>query len=130
MHPWTTEDAVLILRWLTPYPAWPNVDQQSGGKNELALRTQQVVRALGGPRPARQRMEAIVAKWDKRYALHGEILRKFLDGWERRQIVRYFVNHGLYEDSRVYHCIKELPRRIAEQLRREQEIHRDPEATQ
>ena len=130
MHPWTPEDAVLILRWLTPYPVWSSVEQQTGTKHDLALRTQQLVRALGGPHLARRRMEAIVAKWDKRYALHGEILRKFLDGWERRRIVRYYVERGLYEDSRVYHCIKELPRRIAEQLRREQEIHQDPEATE
>jgi hypothetical protein len=129
-HPWTPEDVVLLLCWLTPYPAWSSVEQQTSEKTDLALRTQQLVRALGGPRPARQRMEAIIAKWQTRYVLHGEILRKFLNGWERRRIVRYFVDRGLYEDSRVYQCIKELPRRIAEQLRREQEIHRDPGANE
>jgi hypothetical protein len=125
-HPWTPDDVSLVLCWLTPYPVWSSGGQQADLSAEAALRIQQLLRALGGPRAARQRFEAIVAQWRIRFALHGDILRKFLDGWERREIVRYFVEHGLYEDSRVYHCIKELPRRIAEQLRREQASLQDP----
>jgi hypothetical protein len=44
-------------------------------------------------------------------------LEQFLAGWERREIVRSFVSRHLYEDSRIYRCIKRLPKHIAQALR-------------
>lgn len=117
---WTPEEVAMVLRWLTPYPTLPGSTRHAMPDNESMPKIQQLLRALGGIRAARQRLESIAEQWQTRYPLHGEILRRFLDGWERREIVRYFVDHGLYEDSRIYHCIKELPRRICDQLRRDQ----------
>lgn len=116
---WTPEEVAAVLRWLTPYPT-PGTSRQSTPDAETGIKIKQLLRALGGVRSARQRLEAIAEQWQTRYPLHSEILRLFLDGWERREIVRHFVEPRLYEDSRIYHCIKELPRRICDQLRRDQ----------
>ncbi len=115
--PWTPEDVALILHWLTPYPLPTHMTAQAINNASTQARIELLLRALGGSQGARQRLEAIAGQWQHRYRLHGEILHRFLAGWERREIVRYFVEHGLYEDSRIYFCIKELPRRIAEHLR-------------
>jgi hypothetical protein len=117
---WTPEEVAVVLRWLTPYPAQSGSARQSTPDTETVIKIQQLLRALGGVRSARQRLDSIAEQWQARYPLHGEILRLFLDGWERREIVRHFVDRRLYEDSRIYHCIKELPRRICDQLRRDQ----------
>jgi hypothetical protein len=112
IHLWTIDDARLVLGWLTRYPLPPDMLSQLHGPE-----TRRVLRALGGPRAAHARLHAIAEAWRTRYPLHGEILWMFLDGWERRAIVSYFVSRGLYEDSRVYFCITELPKRIARELR-------------
>jgi CheY-like chemotaxis protein len=117
---WTPQEVALILRWLTPYPARSGAAQQATSRADEIAQIKTLLRGLGGPRAARQRLEAIATQWQTRYPLHSAILRKFLEGWERREIVRYFVDRGLYEDSRIYYCIKDLPRRICDQFRREQ----------
>jgi hypothetical protein len=110
---WTADEVALILRWLTPYPG-----------QEISIaearRAETLLRELGGPQEAQQRLEQIAEHWQERYPLHSEILQKFLAGWERRQIVRHVVAQGFYEDSRIYACIKELPYRISRYLRRAQ----------
>ncbi|MBV9787468.1 MAG: hypothetical protein JOZ51_04810 [Chloroflexi bacterium] len=122
---WTPEEVAVVLRWLTPYPAQSGSSRKAVPETESVTKIQQLLRALGGVRSARQRLHSIAEQWQTRYPLHGEILRLFLDGWERREIVRYFVDRGLYEDSRIYHCIKELPRRICDQLRRDQAMRHE-----
>ncbi|HEY0735012.1 MAG TPA: hypothetical protein VGD69_08915 [Herpetosiphonaceae bacterium] len=117
---WTPDEVAAVLRWLTPYPAPSRPSRQSTPDAETGIRIKQLLRALGGVRSARQRLESIAEQWQTRYPLHSQILRLFLDGWERREIVHHFVERRLYEDSRIYHCIKELPRRICDQLRRDQ----------
>jgi hypothetical protein len=112
---WTAEDVQAVLSWLTRYPALPDSALQ-----QTAAQNQRLLRALGGPRAASQRLMAIAIQWQERYPLHSKILSQFLQGYERREIVKYFVEQGLYEDSRIYGCIKELPARIAAQLRVEQ----------
>ncbi|HEY0738708.1 MAG TPA: hypothetical protein VGD69_27565 [Herpetosiphonaceae bacterium] len=117
---WTPEDAALILSWLTPYPAPPTNGQRRRATDRDISRIKQLLRAFGNQNAARQQLEEIAAYWQQRYPLHGEVLLKFLEGWERREIVSYFVGQGLYEDSRVYHCIKELPQRLSDHLQRHQ----------
>jgi hypothetical protein len=119
-HTWTEEEVILLLRWLTPYPIPSTGTSQPLDHPATQLQAERLIQMLGGPPMARQRLEAIVAAWQQRYSLHSEILRKFLAGWERREIVHSIVNQGLYEDSRIYHCVKELPGRIAAYLRQEQ----------
>lgn len=70
---WTADDALVLLGYLTRYPA-PEAPRQV---------TQRVLRALGGPQQAHQRLHAIVETWRTRIPLHAEILWQFLDGWER-----------------------------------------------
>lgn len=115
---WTPEDAALILSWLTPYPAPPTNGQRRRATDRDISRIKQLLRAFGNQNAARQHLEEIATYWQQRYPLHGEVLLKFLEGWERREIVSYFVDQGLYEDSRVYHCIKELPQRLSDHLQR------------
>jgi hypothetical protein len=122
---WTPEEVALVLRWLTPYPALKRSARQSTRDPESMAGVQPLLRALGGARSARRRLESIADQWQSHYPLHGEILRHFLEGRERREIVRYFVERGLYEDSRIYACIKDLPRRLSEQLRRDQMIRQE-----
>lgn len=117
---WTPEDAALILSWLTPYPAPPTNGQRRRATDRDISRIKQLLRAFGNQNAARQQMEQIATYWQQRYPLHGEVLLKFLEGWERREIVSYFVGQGLYEDSRVYHCIKEIPQRLSDHLQRHQ----------
>lgn len=117
---WTPEDAALILSWLTPYPAPPSSGQRRRATDRDISRIKHLLRAFGNQDAARQHLEEIATYWQQRYPLHGEVLLKFLEGWERREIVSYFVGQGLYEDSRVYHCIKELPQRLSDHLQRHQ----------
>lgn len=119
---WSPDDLCQILSWLTRYPM---VRPKSGRGTAKTLTFQTVyperlVRSLGGPRAAHGRLRIIADQWQQRYPLHGQILHKFLDGYERREIVRYFVGQGLYEDTRIYTCIKELPERLSEQFRLDQ----------
>jgi hypothetical protein len=107
---WTSADARVLLHVLTPYPLPAS---QRGTDSHAKM----VLRALGGPRAARQRLEVMADSWQMRCPLHGAILRFFLDGLERREIVAHFVMRDLYEDSRIYACIKELPERLAQELR-------------
>jgi CheY-like chemotaxis protein len=119
---WSPDDLAQILGWLTRYPiARPKSGR--GTAKALTLQTvypERLVRSLGGPRAAHVRLRIIADQWQQRYPLHGQILHKFLDGCERREIVRYFVGQGLYEDTRIYTCIKELPERLSEQFRLDQ----------
>jgi hypothetical protein len=117
---WTPEDIVHILGWITHYPATRSKAKQTATRASTAAEAERLLRALGGTHGAKDRFSQIADQWVVRYPLHGQILRKFLDGWERREIVRYFVAQGLYEDTRVYACIKDLPQRLSEQLRIEQ----------
>jgi hypothetical protein len=119
-HTWTEEEVLLLLRWLTLYPAPSSLAKQSLNHPATHHRAEQLINVLGGPVLARQRLETIAAAWQQHYPLHSEILRNFLAGLERREIVQSIVSQGLYEDSRIYHCIKELPGRIGAYLRWEQ----------
>lgn len=120
LHTWPEEDVLLLLRWLTPYPAPPTAARQPFDQPATRLQAEQLLHLLGGPLLARQRLATIAATWQQHHPLHSEILRQFLAGCERREIVQSIVNQGLYEDSRIYHCIKELPGRIGAYLRHEQ----------
>ena len=117
---WTPEDAALVLSWLTTYPAPPVETRGRRSTDRDLTRIKHLLRSFGNQHIARQQLEQIATYWQQRYPLHGEVLQKFLDGWERREIVSYFVGQGLYEDSRVYHCIKELPQRLSDHLQRHQ----------
>jgi hypothetical protein len=116
---WTADDLAQVLRLLTRYPK----ERARSAKQAPTLLApqagdpQRLIRALGGTRNARERLRTTADQWQWRYPLHGQILHKFLDGYERREIVRYFVTQGLYEDTRIYTCIKELPERLSEQFR-------------
>jgi CheY-like chemotaxis protein len=105
---WTPEDAHLLLSSLTPFPPPSEVDQGRVGA---------LLYALGGQVAAREDLYRCAAQMEKIYSLHSEILYKFLEGWERRAIVKYYVDRGFYEDSRIYTCIKELPQRISDRLK-------------
>ncbi|HEX6289515.1 MAG TPA: hypothetical protein VFZ66_10010 [Herpetosiphonaceae bacterium] len=119
---WTAEDITLVLGWLTRFPTANQkaVREATIASVASAEYIKHLLRALGGPRAARGRLETIAEEWQARYPLHSEVLGLFLEGWERREIVRHFVEQGLYEDTRVYNCIKELPMRISEQFRIDQ----------
>jgi hypothetical protein len=110
---WTEEDVRSLLGWLTPYP----VSRHEAQQRSPSVQMRRLLRALGGERGARERLLAIAEEWQTRYPLHGAILDLFLGGYERKEIVKSFVEQDLYEDSRVYACIKELPQRLAAQLR-------------
>ena len=114
----TTEDVQLILRWLTAYPS------QSITQTEAA-HAEELLQTMGGAQVAQERLQQIALQWQQHYPLHSEALQKFLAGWKRRDIVQHIVAQGCYEDSRVYACIKELPKRISEHLRRAQLINQD-----
>ncbi|HEX6290379.1 MAG TPA: response regulator [Herpetosiphonaceae bacterium] len=110
-HPltlWSPEDAHLVLSSITPFPPPSDVDQGRAGA---------LLYALGGQAAAREELQRCATQMEKSYGLHSEILQKFLDGWERRAIVKYYVDRGFYEDSRIYTCIKELPQRISDRLK-------------
>lgn len=119
---WTPDDLSMLLSWITRYPvARPKSGR--GAAKTSAIQTiypERLVRSLGGARAAHVRLRTIADQWQQRYPLHGQILHKFLDGCERREIVRHFVGQGLYEDTRIYTCIKELPDRLSEQFRLDQ----------
>jgi hypothetical protein len=106
---WTAEDVSLLLAYLTRYPGPCTPRDQAGAKR--------VLRALGGLDAASARLHTLVVAWRTRHPLYAEVLWLFLDGWERREIVSYFVSRHLYEDSRISHCIKTLPEWIARELR-------------
>jgi hypothetical protein len=119
---WMPEDIIQVLGWFTRYPtARGKMEREAAISSAFNVaQVERLLRGLGGPQAARQRLVTIAEQWESRYPLHSEILLKFLEGWERREIVRHFVVQGLYEDTRIYNCIKELPRRISEQLRIDQ----------
>lgn len=119
---WTPDDLSLVLSWLTRYPIGRPKSTRGTAKDPTfqTVYAERLVRSLGGPRAAFERLRTIADRWQQRYPLHGQILQKFLDGCERREIVRYFVGQGLYEDTRIYACIKELPGRLSEQFRLDQ----------
>lgn len=103
---WTVEEVRVLLGALTRYPV----------PKAPVSHSKRVLRALGGPERAHQRLHAMAAAWRTQRPLYAEILWQFLDGSERREIVSYFVSRHLYEDSRVYAGIKHLPERIAREL--------------
>ncbi|HEY0768790.1 MAG TPA: hypothetical protein VGD31_00465 [Sphingobacteriaceae bacterium] len=104
---WTADDVSVLLGYLTRYPV-----------AEVPIaETKRVLRVLGGPEQAYERLRAMVEVWRARFPLYAEILEQFLAGWERREIVHSFVSRDLYEDSRIYACIRKLPERIAQELR-------------
>lgn len=111
-HPWTREDVQLLLGSLTRYPVAQAVAQQIS-----SLQAQHVLRTFGGSRAAKQHLLAIADSWQDRSPLHSEILRRFVEGWDRRTIVASFVTRDLYDDSHVYSCIKDLPERLFTELR-------------
>lgn len=119
---WTSDDVQAILSWLTRYPS------ANGGERlrQPNAQIRQGLRRLGGPHAAYERLAAMAAQWQERYPLYGAILDRFLTGYERREIVKQFVDEGFYEDSRIYACIKQLPERIAAELRLEQVTTHDP----
>lgn len=120
---WTSDDAQAVLSWLTRYPS-----ANSGeGRRRPNPQTRQCLRRLGGPHAAYERLSAMAVQWQERYPLHGAILDLFLKGYERREIVKQFVGEGFYEDSRIYACIKQLPERIAAELRLGQVTSHDPD---
>lgn len=121
---WTPDDVQAVLSWLTRYPS------ASGGERQRQPNAQirQGLRRLGGPHAAYDRFSALAAQWQERYPLYGSILDLFLAGYERREIVKHFVDEGFYEDSRIYACIKQLPERIAAELRLEQVTSEDLDA--
>jgi hypothetical protein len=102
-----------LLRWFTPYPTLPDKPRRTSGNTS---RIKSLLRSLGSQRRARQQLEMIATEWRQRALLHADILRKFLDGWERREIVRCFASRGLYEDSRGCHYINELPQRLSDHV--------------
>lgn len=110
---WTADEVRLLLGYLTRYP----VPRDRDARPRDLAGAQRVVRALGGLDAASQRLHAIADAWRSPAPLDAEILWHFLDGAERLEIVSSFVSRQLYEDSRVYTCIRRLPERIAQELR-------------
>jgi CheY-like chemotaxis protein len=107
----TTDDAYLLLRCLTLYP------EQRRAAPEDAHRTETLVHSLHGEPAARELLRRVAAKLTAQSIIHGEILNMFIDGLKRREIVKSFVHRGLYDDSHIYNCIKDLPSRVAEGLK-------------
>lgn len=118
---WTARDVTGLLYQLTSYPQAPETEttrvEQWTNMVEMNLRTEQIIRILGGIRAAREFLEYCVHYLQPRYPLHSQVLEKFLAGWQRKEIVRYFVDQRLYEDSRIYASIRELPQRISDILK-------------
>lgn len=110
---WTSDDVQAVLSWLTRYPS------ANGGERlrRPNIQISQGLQRLGGPHAAYERLSAMAVQWQERYPLHGAILKLFLKGYERREIVKQFVDENFYEDSRIYACIRQLPERIAAELR-------------
>lgn len=122
---WTSDDVQAVLSWLTRYPSASGSERQRQPNAQI----RQGLRRLGGPHAAYERLTAMAAQWQERYPLYGAILDLFLAGYERREIVKQFVDEGFYEDSRIYACIKQLPERIAAELRLEQVTSHDPDTS-
>jgi hypothetical protein len=116
---YTAEDITLLLHWLTPYPAHSALPQKRSNAAENSAYVERLLCSLGGSYAARELLATIARQWEARYPLHSAILQRFLEGWERREIVQDFVRRKLYEDSRIYHCIHELPYRISDYLHKE-----------
>lgn len=118
---WTAHDVMGLLYHLTAYPLYSRPETKSEAQRmsikDMSLRTEQIIRTLGGIQAAREFLADCVRYLEPQYPLHSEILGKFLDGWQRKEIVRNFVERGLYEDTRIYACIKELPQRVSDILR-------------
>lgn len=110
---WTADDVALLLGTLTHYP----VPRDARERPRDLAGARRVLRAIGGRQHAIQRLHALATAWRTHHPLYAEVLWLFLDGWKRSEIVSYFVSRHLYEDSRVYACIKQLPERIAQELR-------------
>lgn len=104
---WTAGDVAILLGYLTRYPV----------EDASPVQARRVLRVLGGYELASQHLYEMVEAWRIRFPLYAEVLRLFLAGWERREIVHFFVSRDLYEDSRIYACIKRLPEHIAQELR-------------
>ena len=118
---WTAHDVACLLYQLTAYPLYPRSEMTPKAQRmnivDMNLRTEQIIRTLGGIQGAREFLADCVHFLELQYPVHSEILGKFLDGWQRKAIVRHFVARGLYEDTRIYACIKELPQRISDMLK-------------
>lgn len=118
---WTAHDVSCLLYYLTPYPLYPEPtttrEAPSLHRVDMNLRIEQMIRTLGGIQAARHFLTECVQLLEMQYPLHSKVLGKFLDGWQRKTIVRHFVEQGLYEDTRIYACIKELPQRIRDMLK-------------
>ncbi|HEX6292934.1 MAG TPA: hypothetical protein VFZ66_27370 [Herpetosiphonaceae bacterium] len=109
---WTATEARLLLGWLTRYPLTDALRARA-----TSAEMKRILRTLGGAKAARRRLQSLVDAWDERFPLEADVLQFFLDGWERKEIVRFFVDQQLYEDSRVYAVINRLPERIAQEFR-------------
>lgn len=118
---WTAPDVACLLQQLTLYPIYPQAKatehEQWKQSIDVQVRTEQIIRTLGGVQGAREFLADCVSYLELHYPIHSEILEKFLAGWQRKTIIRHFVNRGLYEDTRIYTCIKELPQRISDILK-------------
>ena len=118
---WTAQDVTWVLSYLTPYPLYPEPkttrEAESMGLVDKNLRTEQIIRTLGGIQAARQFLAECIPLLEVQYPLHSTVLAKFLDGWQRKTIVKHFVEQRLYEDTRIYACIKELPQRMSDVLK-------------
>jgi hypothetical protein len=117
---WTMQDVAGLLYQLTSYPTYTQPEtsvEQWTSIVDISLRTEQIIRTLGGIQATREFLADCVHYLEPQYPVHSKILRKFLDGWQRKAIVRHFVERGLYEDTRIYACIKELPHRVSNMLK-------------
>lgn len=118
---WTAQDVSCLLSYLTPYPVYAESattrEVPSLHRVDMHLRTEQMIRTLGGIQGARHFLAECVCLLEEQYLLHSQVLEKFLDGWQRKTIVKHFVERGFYEDTRMYSCIKELPQRMSDMLK-------------
>ncbi len=100
---WTPENVRVLLSTLTPYPAAADAEPEE---------RRRVLQALGGRRTARETLRQCVAEL---YDPYGPLLAAFLDGYERKRIVKRLEG---YSEKSVYRYIRELPDAICRCLQR------------
>jgi CheY-like chemotaxis protein len=100
-HTWTPDNVRVLLSTLTPYPAAEDDNPDCRRK---------VLQALGGRRAARETLRQCVAEL---YDPYSPLLAAFLDGYERKQIVKRLEG---YSEKSVYRYIHELPDAICRWL--------------
>lgn len=95
---WTARDVAHLLYQLTTYPMYPHreIAQEEQRMNllDMNLRTEQIIRTLGGIQAARHFLAECVPVLEMHYPLHGKVLEKFLAGWQRKPL----SNTSLSED--------------------------------